>query len=338
MATVTDVRSAALRGFRAVVTDLGGDADSLAEAVGLSAEVLDIDDQLIAARSLVELLEHAANTLDCPDLGLRVASRQDVGTLGPLALALQACATAGEALDCAVRFLFVHSHTVTLTTVPDPYEASGVVALRYDIGDNPVTNQGIDLGIGFLHRALKELVGGRYGLRSVELPHHPRAPLSVYESFFDAPVHVDTAVGLLRVPAGIRKQPLKSGGNTHLRQLAEAFLAEQFPDLRQSATAPRVRTAIHQTLGTTPVTVSAVASILAMHPRTLQRHLASENTSFATLLDDVRRNSARRYLTGSDMPMSQVAALLGLSEQAALTHSCRRWWSMTPTDVRHSAL
>ena len=334
MTTVTVVRSAALRGFRATVAELGGDADRLAGVVGLPAKALDTDDQLVPVKAVVALLEYAATQLDCPDLGLRVAARQDIGTLGPLALAVQASATAGEALDYITRYLFVHSRTVTLTIVPDPYHAKGVAALRYDIGDNPVTNQGIDLGMGFVHRAITELVGGPYGLHSVDLPHHPRAPIATYESFFGAPVRIDRAVAMLRLPARLHNQPLKSGGNVHLRQLAEAFLAEQLPDHNPRAMAPRVRAAIQQTLGTAPVNIVTVAAMLSIHPRTLQRRLAAETTSFATLLDDVRRHAARRYLTGTDMPLTQVAGLLGFSEQAALTHSCRRWWSATPTSIR----
>jgi AraC-like DNA-binding protein len=104
----------------------------------------------------------------------------------------------------------------------------------------------------------------------------------------------------LRLPASIHKQPLKGGGNVHLRQLAEAFLAEQLPDRHPRAVAPRVRAAIQQTLGAAPTNITTVAAVLSMHPRTLQRRLVDEKTSFATILDDVRRNAARRYLTGTD--------------------------------------
>ena len=335
MTAVTVVRSAALRGFRATVAELGGDADRLAAVVGLPASALDTDDQLVSVKAVVALLEYAATALDCPDLGLRVAGRQDIGALGPLALAIQASATVGEVLDCTSRYLFVHSRTVALTVLPDPDHVKGVVALRYDIGeDNPVTNQGIDLGMGFVHRALTELLGGPYGLRSIDLPYRPRAAIATYESFFGAPVRIDAPLGLLRLPASIQTRPLKGGGNLHLRQLAEAFLAEQLPGQNPRAMAPRVRAAIQQTLGTAPTNITTVAAMLSMHPRTLQRQLAAEKTSFAILLDDVRRRAARRYLTGTDLPLTQVAALLGFSEQAALTHSCRRWWSATPSSIR----
>jgi len=76
---------------------------------------------------------------------------------------------------------------------------------------------------------------------------------------------------------------------------------------------------------------------LTIHPRTVQRRLAAEGSSFATILDTVRREEARRYLTTTDMPMSQVSSLIGLSEQATFTRCCRRWWGTTPTAVRREA-
>ena len=67
---------------------------------------------------------------------------------------------------------------------------------------------------------------------------------------------------------------------------------------------------------------------------TLQRRLAADGTTYAAILDGVRRDTARQFLTGSDMPMSQIAAAVGLSEQSALTRSCRRWFGLTPREVR----
>jgi AraC-like DNA-binding protein len=102
---------------------------------------------------------------------------------------------------------------------------------------------------------------------------------------------------------------------------------------------PNGRSSAHLTRDFVAVTISAMIHTSAtepasVHPRTLQRRLAAEETSFATLLDDVRRHAARSCLTGTDLPLTQVAGLLNFSQQAALTHSCRRWWSATPTAVR----
>ncbi|MEU2257877.1 AraC family transcriptional regulator [Nocardia xishanensis] len=329
------IRSAGLRGFRATVAELGGNAEEYATAVGLPTAALDADDLLVPDHAVAAALELAAHRLDCPDLGLRISYRQDLDMLGPLALAIRNSPTLADALACSSRYMFVHARSLSLGLTADPYGDPGVVALRYDgPPDMPAPVQGTDLGLGFVHRAIQRLVGERYGLRSVELPYHPPAPLRAYEEFFGAPVRVGRSAAILRMPRGLADRPL-SGGDQQLHRLAMAFLAEQTAETGTSIT-PRVRAALRQLLGTTPPEIAAVASILSTHPRTLQRRLAAEGATFAALLDDVRREEAHRYLTTTDIPMSQVASLLGFAEQATFTRSCRRWWGHTPTALRRA--
>ncbi|MFX0574279.1 AraC family transcriptional regulator [Nocardia nepalensis] len=327
------IRSAGLRGFRATVAELGGNAEGFATAVGLPIAALDADDLLVPDQAVAAALELAAQRLDCPDLGLRISHRQDLDMLGPLALAIRNSPTLADVLECCSRYLFLHARSLNLTLAPDPYGDRGVIALRYGVQPGlPTPVQGTDLGLAFVHRTFQRLVDERYGLRSVELPYRPAAPIRVYEEFFGAPVRVERPAAALRIPSSLASRSL-SGGDENLHRLAMAFLAEQSGGADASIV-PKVRAAARQLLGTTPPEITAVARLLTIHPRTLQRRLAAEGTSFATILDTVRRDEARRYLTTTDMPMSQVASLIGLSEQATFTRCCRRWWDTTPTAVR----
>ncbi|MDT3396775.1 AraC family transcriptional regulator [Streptomyces sp. B1866] len=329
------IRSAGLRGFRATVAELGGSAEAYAARADLPVAALDTDDLMVSEYAMAQVLEIAAHDLDCPDLGLRVAARQDLGMLGALALAIQNSATVGDAMECTSRYLFVHGRSLSLSPVPDPYGVPGVGALQYGTRSGlPTPVQGTDLGLGFLHRALLFLAGP-YGLRSVELPYRPAAPLAAYEEFFGAPVRVGRPAALLRVPTSLAARPL-GDADEHLRQLALAFLAEQSPGA-EADIVTRVRAAVRQSLHTAPPEIGTVARLLNLHPRTLQRRLSAQRTTFAVILDDERREAARRYLVGTDLPMSQVAGLLGLSEQSALSRCCRRWWDTTPKAVRQGA-
>ena len=80
--------------------------------------------------------------------------------------------------------------------------------------------------------------------------------------------------------------------------------------------------------------VDAIASELALHPRTMQRRLALEGTSCQQVIERERRAHADRYLAEPDLELGQVAALLGYTEQSALNRSCRRWFGMTPRQYR----
>ncbi|WP_231568750.1 AraC family transcriptional regulator [Rhodococcus sp. MEB064] len=327
------IRSAGLRGFRATVAELGGDAESYAVAAGLPVAALDADDLLVEDVAMAGVLEIAAAELDCPDLGLRIARRQDLGMLGPLALAIQNSATVGEALECTEHYLFIHAQSLSLHPERDPYGTPGIVGLRYGTRPGIIAPiQGTDMGLGFLHRATIALVGGPYGLRSVELPYVPVAPVSVYENFFGVAVRTGRPAAILRVPASLMNRPMH-GGDSNLHRLALAFLARQGAGPTTDVT-PRVRTILQQSLGTTPPHIDHAARLLSLHPRTLQRRLSGENTTFAAIVDQVRREESLRYLTTTSLPMSQIAAAVGLSEQSTFTRACRRWWDLTPTDVR----
>lgn len=326
------IRSAGLRGFRATVAELGGDADSYARRAGLSTAALDSDDLLVPDDAVARILEIASQGTACPDLGLRIAARQDLGMLGALALAIQHSPTVGDALECTSRYLLVHAQALSLTLETDPYGAHGVSALTYGLPPGiPEPRQGTDLALGFLHRAIIFLVGP-YGLRSVELSDRPVAPLGVYEAFFGAPVRTGRPAPALRLPSSLASRRL-DGRDARLRDLALAFLAEQAPQAENDIV-QRVRATLTQTLGTAQVRIGTVADLLNLHPRTLQRHLRRKGTHFVEVLDEVRREAVSRYLTSTDIPMNQVAGLVGLSEQAALTHCCHRWWGTTPTDIR----
>ncbi|WP_207392763.1 AraC family transcriptional regulator [Aeromicrobium sp. IC_218] len=326
------IRSAGLRGFARLVTEHGGDPEAMARRARLPLQALHDDELLVEDLALARVLELAAAELDLPDLGLRLAERQDLAMLGPLAVAIQNSPTLGDALACSARYLFVHARGLSLEAVPDPHGTPGLVALRYGTPAGDVFRQGADVGLGFLHRSICALHGGGYGLRGVELPHRPLAPVSRYEEWFGAPVRVGEAQALLRVPASLMTRPLDDADVT-VRTLALEHLG-RYADSPGSDVTMRVRAVLEESLGTTTVDVAAVASLLAVHPRTLQRRLEAEGTTFARVLDGLRRERARTYLTTTDMPMTQVAAALGLSEQSALTRCARRWWGQSPREVR----
>lgn len=328
------IRSAGIRGFRDVVEELGGDPVAVARRADMDVAALDADDVLVDDVALARVLEVAAAELGCPDLGLRVAARQDVSLLGPLALAIQNAPTIGEAMEATSRYLFVHAPGMRIWLQPDPDGVRGVEALRYDVTPAGISppRQGTDLSLGSLHRAIRSLAGGSYGLRTVDLPHQPLAPRAVYEEFFGAQVRFGRPSALLRLPSSLGDLPLTVHDET-VRQMALDFLARQTP-AGDVLVAARTQGALQQLLGTSPAGIAAVGRLLDLHPRTLQRRLADEGTTFAAVLDDVRRTAARQYLVGTDLPLTQVAGLLGFSEQAVLTRACRRWWGVTPRELR----
>ena len=61
-------------------------------------------------------------------------------------------------------------------------------------------------------------------------------------------------------------------------------------------------------------TISKVSKSLGLSARTMQRRLGELGTTYQALLDDVRRQSARRLLTNTDLAIGEVAFVLGFEE------------------------
>jgi AraC-like DNA-binding protein len=71
-----------------------------------------------------------------------------------------------------------------------------------------------------------------------------------------------------------------------------------------------------------------------LHPKALQRRLGAEGTTFAAVLDGVRRETAVRYLRDTEMSLLHLSRQLGYAEQAVLTRACQRWFGATPLAYR----
>jgi AraC-like DNA-binding protein len=76
-----------------------------------------------------------------------------------------------------------------------------------------------------------------------------------------------------------------------------------------------VRTIIRPLLPTGAAAINVVAAQFDMHPRALQRQLATENTTFTEILDRVHRNAVERYLRDTEISMSHMSREMGYAEQ-----------------------
>src|SRR5262245_15018696 len=127
---VAMVRLQAVRGYRELVAELGGDPVRLLRAAKIKSAAFDHPAALISFGAVVGLLERSARDLACPDFGLRLAERQDIGILGPLAVAMRYSATVGEALRCASKYCYVHNAAIGFSVRVDQGDDQALCAFE----------------------------------------------------------------------------------------------------------------------------------------------------------------------------------------------------------------
>ncbi|NUF53772.1 helix-turn-helix transcriptional regulator, partial [Acinetobacter seifertii] len=64
--------------------------------------------------------------------------------------------------------------------------------------------------------------------------------------------------------------------------------------------------------------------------RSLQRYLATENTSFSVLVDLTRKQQAQDLLENSAISIEAVALSLGYADTSHFTRAFKRWMGVTP--------
>jgi AraC-like DNA-binding protein len=327
------VRAESLTYFAELVRSRGHDPNPLFASVRIDPAIAATPDQFIPYRQMIQLLENAADKLDCPDFGLRLAQRQySEGILGPLDIAMRNSATVVDAWRFCADHAYTYSSGANVAIVSDRDRDRTFIRFEIVLPRLYRQRQAVEHALLISHLATRMFSGERAVPREVWFQHEPIEDETSHEERFGCRIRFAQPSNGLFYAAGDFNTPVV-GRNDRVLQLATYFIDSQFP----SPTAlirSRVRLAIEQQLGEGSCTQLDVAAALAMHPRTLQRRLRDEGVNFEAIKDEVRRDAAVRYLRQTRLPLKTVASLLGYSELSVLYRSCQRWFGESPTTVR----
>jgi AraC-like DNA-binding protein len=238
----------------------------------------------------------------------------------------------GEALSTASQYLDVYNAAISFSITTGEHRGQARLVFRLLPGHYRHWAQTAEHGIGLTWRILTLLSEGRCHLKGVWFPHPAAASKVSYRARFPAPLVFGADQAALAVAQRDLDLPI-SENIEELHLLATRYLDNRLPRGRTALT-DQVRHAIEPLLGTGTCSQRDVARALYMHPRTMHRRLHAEGTTFEEIKGEVRQDLAQRYLAQPDLPLSQVTALLGYSEQSALGRSCRRWFKATPREMR----
>lgn len=325
------IRGTSLHGFIELVDELGGDAQQLLAQAGIRSEAIGDHDSFISARRVIAILESAAVATGTGDFGRQLASRQSIEILGPLGIAARAAETVGAALQSIERYLGVYSPalSVEVAHLPEARWATFTWAVTID---RPSTHrQAAELGLSVSVQIVRLLVGADFHPHSVHLRHEALVHPDDYTEYFGCPVEFSAETYYFSFEPELLNQRL-SADNSMNDVIRDYLSTIAFPS--EVTNVETVTNLIRRMLPTGSLDLDLVADHLAQHRRTVQRQLAAQGTSFAELVDQVRREEAERRLRQSDMPFVQLAGILGFTEQSAFSRACRRWFGAPPRDVR----
>lgn len=328
------VRGTALSNYPELVTELGGDPERLLRRAGIRRKDIGNYEVFVPLLGVVIALESAAEETGTPDFGRCLAQRQGIEILGPVGVAARTAATVGDAMAIFGTFLAAYSPALSVhaASLPDRPERS-FVEFRILMERLPSVVQSVELSLGVILKVLQLLLGRQYCPLSVHVPHEPVTPVAQYREYFGCrPYFAEPATGFTLRTADL------SGSLQHdelahraMVEYLSTLIGPRAPDMSQS-----VRSIARQLLPTGAAKLEVIAAQFNVHPKTLQRRLADEGTTFFELIDGLRRDTAEHYLRDTDIDLSHLARELGYTEQSVLTRSCKRWFGAGPAAYRRS--
>lgn len=181
---------------------------------------------------------------------------------------------------------------------------------------------------------VRQIVGGHVKPLLVNFVNDKPDDISVYEDFFGCPVTFSGICSYVTFSKAFLLLPIQysdPGLNQLLEKQAESLLkALPSPDEFEQ----KLRQALIHSLHTGEPTLENVANRLAVSPRTLQRRLSDKGVQFQAILERTRYELAQQYFYEKRLSLTDIALLLGYSEQSAFNRAFKRWTGKSPRQMR----
>jgi AraC-like DNA-binding protein len=204
------------------------------------------------------------------------------------------------------------------------------VARRHDIHQ-------IEFAMTALMRVCRHLTDRRLTANRIGLTHHRSDDCSEISAFFGGEADFGVTMDEIAFDASVGDLPVVSA-DPHLNELLIAFCEEALSrrPAAQGSLRAAVENAIVPLLPHGKAQIGGIAQRLGYSRRTLARRLAQEGLTFSDIVERLRNDLARQYLTDHGLSISQVAWLVGYREVSAFTHAFKRWTGETPRAARAS--
>ena len=267
-------------------------------------------------------------------LMIKLGQRVDVTYFGSFGFALMSCSDFTEAIKLINRYQLLLGTGINFIVLSDSNNTKHTLRVSINILSNLqkklitelIISQSIYLLKIITNNKLKFKISFQYeGINNKEL----------YESILKCDVEFNQLHNEISIPIDISKEKLISA-NSAVHIIYEEQCERLLRDLNKIENFSAASRRILLQAGDDFPDIKEVAYKLHISESTLRRRLKEESSSYRKICDEVRDILAKKYLTTTNLTISDIAMLLNYSEAASFRRAFVRWNKLTPNDYRHS--
>ena len=323
------VRAVALHDYVDVARSVGIDPYEMLRDADIDPVLLSNPEIWLGARPVKRLLDRSAVLSGRDDFGILLADRRSFASLGPVSLVLKHQTTLRGVIEK------LREHRLRLNDVSGlALNSSGDLSfVQWTIAAEFAGQQVETLLCAGGYRVLTEAMSRSWAPECAHFAFARPEHVQSYQRFFGC----DLQFGAPFNGVSFKTADLdvsNPSGDAALAEHAERLLA-LVPTHDESVSAC-AKHALCFLLPSGRGSLSAVARNLGLSPRSLQRDLAEENTSFGAILRETRRDLASHYMRENTMAVAEVAHLLGYSSAGAFSRWFASQFDASPSQIRGS--
>ena len=320
--------AAHLKVFVEALERLGHDVAPALEALALDRRALADPDALVPCSAMGVLIAHVGRERPVSNLAFLLASEVPIGAYALLDYLVLTSETVADGHRQLARYFQLQRIPIDFEIRDEEFPARVLMA-------SPGNPFGIEYSVCLDVLHFRRETEGRIDFAGVSLMHEPDDAAAL-ERALGCPVRTRAAWNGVAIPKASWRLPLKRR-DPILQGLLERQAREALARLSGGGgVADDARRVLAGRIAGGDTGIEAVAKLLGMSARTLQRRLRAESTVYHDVLDGVRRSAAEGYLTDSTLSVAEVGYLLGFSEPAAFHRAFRRWKGTTPLEFRRA--
>lgn len=311
----------------------GLDPGPLLQRCNLKPQQIEDIHARVSVRDQIKFLNLVSDVLEDEFIGFHLAQLPDLRQIGLLFYVMASSKTFIDALKRGARYASIVNEGISPICL-DGSEIS--VSLPYVGVSRHVDRHQIEFWMTAIVRICRDLTGLRLVPTRVRFIHFREQSGAELREYFGDNVEYGAAVDEISFAKRVRELVVVHA-DPYLNELLNRYCQEALGASRQNrgSFCTSVENAIVPLLPHGKVHVADIARQVGVSQRTLSRRLASDGLTYSGLLEKLRRDLANRYLAEEDLPISELAWLLGYKEVGAFSHAFKRWTGKSPREARH---
>jgi len=317
------------------VEQMGHDLNQFLKSLGLSRDSLEQPGKYVAFDQYYGIIDHCINELNVPEVGFIQERNVALLASGVAGLAFSTSATVGQAIEVVLKYQDLMAVPVALDLHRDGTSAKLTLGnlqheARYPQAWHRVW--AVETLVSSVY-ALFQSTGMGQHVHSVQLSFAAPRHIAIYHDTFTCPVAFNAAQDEITFSTVILDVPQPSADplvcalakrqcEASVRKLASATnLLDQIEGI--------ILSSAHKL-----PSIGTVAERLIVSERTLQRRLGELQTNYREVANRLRHRLAVELLRETDLPVKEIAYLLGYTESPNFSQAFKTMEGISPANFR----